>query len=86
MCYVYVLKSQKYKRIYIGFSSDLKKRIKEHNSGKTKSTKYGAPWELVYYEAFFSKKDALKREAGLKNYGSAFGFLKRRIKNSLDRT
>ena len=80
MYYVYVLKSQKYKRIYIGFTSDLKKRLKDHNKGNTESTKYGVPWILVYYESFLSRGDAVKRELHLKKYGSAIGFLKRRIK------
>ena len=85
MYYVYVLKSQKYKRTYIGSTSDLKRRVREHNKGRVKATKYGIPWNLVYYEAFWSKKDALGREMHLKKYGSALGFLKRRIKYSLDR-
>lgn len=85
MFYVYVLKSRKNKRIYIGSTSDLRKRVREHNKGETESTKYGLPWELAYYEAFLSKKDSLKRELQLKKYGSALSFLKRRIKCSLDK-
>ena len=85
MFYVYILKSQKWKRVYIGYSHDLKRRLKEHNFGKVKSTKHGIPWVLIYYEAFLSKEDAIKRELQLKKYGSAIGFLKRRIKNSLDK-
>ena len=83
--HVYVLKSQKNKRIYFGYTSDLNKRIKEHNSGNNESTRYFSPWKLVYYESFLSKNDAIKREKQLKKYSSAYGFLKRRIKNSLDR-
>jgi putative endonuclease len=83
--FVYVLKSQKYKRIYIGSTSDLRERVSEHNKGRVKATKYGIPWILVYYEAFLSERDALGRELHLKKYGSALGFLKRRIKRSLDR-
>lgn len=85
MYYVYVLRSSKYKRrIYIGSTNDLKRRLFEHNKAKNLSTKYGIPWNLVYYEAFQSQKDCLKREKDLKKHGSAYGFLKRRIKNSLD--
>jgi len=83
--YVYVLKSQKWNKPYIGITSDLIKRFKQHNSRNTKSTRYGIPWKLVYYEAYLDKADATKREAQLKKYGSAFGFLKKRIKRSLDR-
>ncbi len=66
-------------------TSDLKKRFKEHNDKENKSTRYGIPWKLVYYEAYFDKTDATKRELQLKSHGSALGFLKRRIKNSFDK-
>jgi putative endonuclease len=85
MYYVYVLKSQKWNKPYIGFTNDLIKRVKQHNNKNTKSTRYGIPWKLTYYEAYLSEYDARKRELQLKKYGSAFGFLKKRIKRSLDR-
>lgn len=86
MYYVYILKSQKYKslKIYIGCTSDLVKRVKQHNNLENISTRYGIPWKLVYYEAFLSKKDALSRERKLKTGTGAIGFLKRRIKSSLN--
>ena len=46
---------------------------------------YGVPWKLAYYEAYLDKSDAIKRESDLKKSGRALGFLKRRIKNSLDK-
>jgi len=49
MYYVYVLQN-KYQRWYIGSTGDLQKRILEHNSGKSKSTKYGVPWKVIYCE------------------------------------
>ena len=66
MYYVYVLKSQKYKttKIYIGSTSDLVRRVKQHNNMENISTRYGIPWKLIYYEAFESKQDALNREKG----------------------
>ncbi|MFH1781295.1 MAG: GIY-YIG nuclease family protein [Patescibacteria group bacterium] len=82
MYYVYVLKNTQINKIYIGVSSNLIKRIKEHNSGKTKTTKNGN-WRLVYYEAYLSKKDATQREWNLKNKGRQNKFLKENIKNSL---
>ena len=85
MYYVYVLKSQKWNKPYFGITSDLKKRLKGHNSANTKSTRYGIPWKLVYFEAYLDRKDAIERESQLKKYSSAFGFLKKRIKRSLDR-
>lgn len=80
--YVYLIKN-KFNKIYIGYSADLRKRFKDHNYGKVKYTKSDRPWRLVYYEAFLSKLDAEKREKTLKNYGSTLGQLKKRIDKSL---
>jgi putative endonuclease len=84
MSYVYIIKSQKTQRIYIGYSADLKRRIGEHNSDKVFSTKNRGPWRLIYYEAFASNYDARVREKKLKYHGKALGLLKRRIKNSME--
>ena len=84
MFYVYTAQSKKDKGLYIGFTSDLKKRIKEHNAGKTKSIKHRTPFELVYYEAYLNKIDARKREIELKKNGQQRKLLKERIKNSLN--
>ena len=65
MYYVYILKGVNNK-FYKGFTTDLKKRFVDHNSGKVRSTKNGKPWELIYYEAFQSKKSARKEELFLK--------------------
>ena len=62
MFYVYVLLSLKDKKFYIGFTNDLKRRMKEHNSGKNISTKSRLPLELIYYETHLSKADAERRE------------------------
>jgi len=62
MYYVYVLLSLKDKKFYIGFTNDLKKRLKEHNSGNNISTKSRLPLELIYYEGHLSKKDTARRE------------------------
>jgi putative endonuclease len=83
MHYVYILKSLKDNGLYIGFTADLKKRFKEHNNGKTRSTKSRIPFKLVYYEAFTDKTDARKRELELKNNGQQREFLMKRIDNSL---
>jgi putative endonuclease len=76
MHYVYILKKRKDGEIYIGYTDNLKRRIKEHNAGNN-------VWELVYYEAYKARKDASLREKRLKYYGKALGQLKRRINNSL---
>jgi len=63
MWYTYVLISVKNKRKYIGSTSDLKRRLKEHNSGiGGKYSRNNKPFKLVYYEAFLSKNDAVKQE------------------------
>lgn len=67
MFFVYVLKSKKDNTTYIGFSEDVNKRLEEHNSGKTKSTKGRIPYELVYTEEYATKTEARKRELQLKN-------------------
>jgi putative endonuclease len=56
-------------------TKDLAKRLKEHNSGKTKSNKAFIPWEIIYTEEFNSQEEALKREKYLKS-GSGREFLK----------
>ena len=81
MFYVYVLKSMKDQELYTGYTEDLRRRFKEHNSGLNQSTKPRRPFEIVYYEAYKSQIDAQKREHMLKLRGRALGGLRRRIKN-----
>ena len=83
MYYVYVIKSKVDKDLYFGSTNDLKRRFTEHNSSKVFSTKHRKPFELVYYEAYKTEKDARKREQGLKLRANAFSQLKRRIHESL---
>lgn len=84
MFYVYILKSLKDNKTYIGSTRDLKKRFKEHNSGKVASTSYRKPFKLVYYESYASEKDARYREHNLKLRAKALRQLINRIKNSLN--
>lgn len=64
---VYVLYSPKYKKIYIGYTSNLRERFKSHNVLATKGwTVKFRPWELVFTEEFQTKSEALKREKNLK--------------------
>ncbi len=83
MFYVYVLKSEKDKKLYIGYTNNLKRRIQEHNQGKSFSTARRGAFSLIYYESFVSQKDATTREKQLKQFKSAYGQLKKRIVNSL---
>lgn len=81
---VYIIKSKKDKSIYIGFTNNIKRRIAEHNSGKTFSTKNRVPWELIYCEIYKSEKDAKKREESLKLHARVLTQLKKRIFYSLN--
>lgn len=64
--YVYVLRSIVIDWLYVGFSSNLKQRLSEHNSGKSSSTSKYKPFELIHYEAYRNIKDAKCREMYLK--------------------
>lgn len=80
MYYVYVLQSEKDRKIYVGFTKNLEERLKLHNNGKVKSTKNRLPLKLVYYEACLNKDDASHREKYLKtSWGKRY--LKNRLKN-----
>ena len=69
MHYVYVLKSTvKANWLYVGRTDDLRNRFRRHNQGRVRSTKAYKPFVLVYYEAYNSKKDAIKREIELKKH------------------
>ena len=76
MYFVYILKSLKVLRYYIGSSENVARRLSDHNSGKVKSTKAYQPWEVVYLEKFNIKSDALKREKQIKSYKSGNAFKK----------
>jgi len=60
--YVYVLRSINFDFIYVGFTTNLKKRFGDHNNKEELSTKAYAPFELIHYEAYRNKKDAKRRE------------------------
>ena len=82
MFYVYVLQSEKNGELYTGFTSNLKRRLVEHNQKLNFSTKRYVPWKLIYYEACSEENDARRREKYLKTtQGSRL--LKRRIKDYL---
>ena len=81
MFFVYFLQSVKDKKLYIGYTNDLRNRIKEHNLGFVRSTKLRKPLKLIYYEAYVSKQDAKARENNLKLRAKALKQLKSRIKD-----
>lgn len=84
MFYVYLLESQDDKSWYIGYTSDLRKRIKDHQNGYgCHTTSLKNNWRLIYYEAYISKKDAIGREEFLKS-GSGRKYLKKQLRSYLN--
>lgn len=65
--WVYVIKSCRDGIIYIGYSSNVKERLKKHNNGSSRFTKGHRPWRLIYKELCDSKKSAILRERFLKS-------------------
>ena len=78
MFYVYVLQSAKDNGLYIGYSADLKKRLRQHRDGTAFATSYRGPWKLIYYEANYDRADAKGREEFLKS-GSGRSLLRRQM-------
>ncbi len=66
MYFTYIIYSKSIDRYYVGYTHDLKLRLERHNSGWSRSTKSGMPWELVYQEKFETKSEAIKRENEIK--------------------
>ena len=64
--YVYILESQKDKQTYVGYTNNLKRRLKEHELGKSFSTKFRLPFKLIYFEGCLSIDDSKRRERYLK--------------------
>ena len=83
MYYVYLIESQNDKSWYIGYSSDLKRRINDHQKGYgSRTTSLKSNWKLIYYEAYIEKQDAIGREKFLKS-GSGRKYLNKQLKNYL---
>jgi putative endonuclease len=80
MFYNYIIQSLKNDQLYTGFTSDLKKRINEHNQGLNLSTKRYKPWKIIYYEACVDKDDAMRREEYLKTT-QGIRLVKRRLED-----
>jgi len=76
--YTYILKSKKDNKLYTGYTNDLRKRLLQHNTGKSTYTKGRGPFSIIYYEACLSEEKARSRELYLKS-----GIGKRYLKNRL---
>lgn len=83
MHFGYVLLSRRDQKYYIGFTDDVDKRLERHNSGSVPSARNRRPLDLIYYEAYVDKRDALGREIFLKS-GSGHRFLKKQLKHYLN--
>src|SRR3982751_103496 len=82
MFYVYVLRSESDSGLYIGFSTNLRARLRQHQAGRSFATSYRGPWKLIYYEAYLEQADALGRERYLKS-GAGRRFLKSQLTHYL---
>ena len=79
--FVYIIKSQKNGKLYTGFTTNLQKRIQEHNEGKSGYTRDRGPWELIWYCAFPDRLTAENFEKYLKG-GSGYAFARKRLISS----
>lgn len=78
MYYVYILQSSKSGILYYGYTTDLKRRFKEHNDGRSTFTKGHIPWKLMFYCAFVDRQKAQDFELYLKS-GSGKAFVYKRL-------
>lgn len=62
MYFVYLLQSEMDDSFYVGYSTDVTRRLQEHNEGESRYTSKKRPWKLVYVESFNTKREALIRE------------------------
>ena len=70
MFHLYILLSEKTNKFYIGSTGNMEDRLIRHNSGRSKATKAGIPWKLMYMEEFETRNEAIKREMELKSWKS----------------
>ncbi|MEW6611044.1 MAG: GIY-YIG nuclease family protein [Patescibacteria group bacterium] len=80
--YVYILRSLSDRKYYVGCTNNLSNRLREHNSGKSFSTKPRLPFVLIYYEAFPDREDAERREQFFKT-GWGRNYLRRALRRYL---
>ena len=83
--FVYILRSLKEGSFYIGYTSNLDRRLEEHNLGESRYTKKKKPWEILYFEIFRSKREALIRERFLKKQKNTSFYMKLKDESSLVR-
>ncbi len=67
MFFVHVLKSLATSRGYVGLTTDISRRLEEHNGGKSYYTKRHAPWAVIHVEEYLTRPEARSREKFLKS-------------------
>jgi putative endonuclease len=68
--HVYILFSVSTNKYYVGSCGNINIRLEQHNTGRNKSTKLGAPWELKKLETYNTRSEAVQREAFIKRMKS----------------
>ena len=83
-CFVYIIGSFQVKSLttYVGWTNNIEERLKKHNSSKGAKSTRGRQWELIYFEEFDLKTDALKREYELKNDRKFRNYIKKEYLNA----
>jgi putative endonuclease len=84
MFYVYLLHSIAEDGFYIGYTTDLRRRLIEHKQGASFATRHRRPWKLIYYEAYTEREDAEKRERYLKS-GAGRRLLRHQLRHYLEK-
>ena len=78
MFYVYVLKKKNSRNLYVGYTNNLRRRMKEHTNDHWKN------FSFIYCEVYINEIDARNREQKLKNYGAGLGHIRNRLENTLN--
>ena len=81
---VYILRSKKDKTLYVGYSSNIKERLIEHQKGRVLSTRNKRPIEMIYCESYQNRKDAMQRELFFKS-GWGRNYIKKILRNTLEK-
>ena len=82
MYYVYLIQNEEGKK-YIGYTSNMKKRLESHNRNGSKTTRKGR-WRLIYCECYLAEGDARRRERSLKKSGRGRELLYKRLEESIN--
>lgn len=79
----YVIGSKKPNiKTYVGWTTNIKKRIQKHNSGKGAKSTRGRKWSLIYKKVFFNKVDAMKSEYYIKNNKKLRNLMRKKLRKN----